>query len=373
MNPFVYSALNRLTSLSTTERAGLFRDEDLLENIAAGRAGRFDPGGKLSKSLAKLDWEKCRKEDEALLAQGTRILAWPDPDYPEMLKNLPDPPAALYLAGCAGALKHPAVAVVGSRLSTVYGQNVARMIGEDLARDGVTVVSGLARGIDACAHQGSLKVYGRAAAVIGTGIDVVYPPEHRELQRKIVLAGGAVVTEFPPGTPPLPRNFPVRNRIIAGLASATLVVEATERSGSLVTARCALETGRDVFAVPHNITTRTGVGPNTLIQKGARLVQRASDILEDMPDSWRGRLVAPEPAPAAGPGGDKAAPPSGSGAAQVLSALQPDHPQSIDELSAATGLPPSRLLALLLELKISDKCIELPGMRYALQSARKED
>ncbi len=330
--------------------------------MAAFGAGTPLPGSTplLSKALAKLDVARCRREDEAAVAAGVRILAWPDPHYPAPLREIPDPPPALYLRGSVEALALPAVAVVGARLSTVYGQNVARMLGEDLARAGCTVVSGLARGIDAAAHAGSLAVSGRAAAVLGTGVDVVYPRENEGLYRRILESGGAILSENPPGAPPLPRHFPVRNRIIAGLAWGTIVVEADAKSGSLVTARFTLETGREVFAVPHNITSRTGTGPNLLIQKGAKLVQRAEDILEEMPAGLRNRLGAVLPAGVAGAkeglDGD---------ARRLLDLLSPDEPRSVDALCASTGLAAARVLSLLLELKMAGACVELPGMRYA--------
>jgi len=296
---------------------------------------------------------------------GVRLLAWPDPAYPALLREIPDPPPALYMLGSAAVFDLPAVGVVGSRLSTVYGQNVARMLGEDLARAGCAVVSGLARGIDRSAHEGALVLQGRTAAVLGTGIDVIYPRENEGLFRRILERGGAIVTENPPGTPPLPRHFPIRNRILAGICWGVVVVEATERSGSLVTARFALETGREVFAVPQNITSRTGLGPNTLIKRGAKLVQRAQDVLEEMPDHLRARLT-PCPAISTAPE-EGGLPPE---ARLLLSALAPDAPKTVDALCAETGMPVPSVLALLLHLKMAGLATELPGMRYARVSAR---
>lgn len=311
-----------------------------------------------------MDWERCRREDEAFLESGGKILAWPNEAYPAPLRELPDPPPALYLRGDSALLKLPAVAVVGSRLSTVYGQNVARMLSEELARAGTLVISGLARGIDRAAHEGALAVPGRTAAVLGTGIDVIYPRENKGLYEKILAQGGAILTENPPGTPPLPRQFPVRNRIIAGLAWGTVVVEANERSGSLVTARFTAETGREVFAVPHNITSRTGIGPNTLIQKGAKLVQRVEDILEEMPAHLRPFLAPPSPEAERSQRGA----PTGE-AGRLMAVLAPDQPKGVDTLCGDSGLTADRVLVLLLELKLAGKVLELPGMRYALASA----
>ncbi len=333
----------------------------MISSLAAGQLPRrSDP--KISKALAKLDLEKSRREDEAALASGMSILAWPDERYPRLLREIPDPPPALYLRGSSEVFDLPAVAVVGSRLSTVYGQNVARMLGADLAREGCAVVSGLARGIDTAAHEGSLAVIGRAIAILGTGLDVIYPKENEALYGQILDAGGAILTENPPGVPPIPRNFPVRNRIIAGIAWGTVVVEADGRSGSLVTARFTLETGRELFGVPHNITSRTGSGPNTLIQKGAKLVQRVEDIIEEMPSNLRCALrpCSKREELDSQPDGE---------ASMLLRKLQPDEPKSIDKLCEETGWPTSKVLAVLLELKIAGACVELPGMRYALASA----
>lgn len=358
---YLYSALSRLGSVSSAARASLLGHRDLLERLRGGEPPRGLPST-LCKAIARLDWEAAEAADRELEARGDRILCWEDPAYPDPLRHLPDPPPALYVRGDLAPLEHPAVAVVGSRLSTVYGQNVARTLAADLVRSGCTVVSGLARGIDAAAHEGSLAVRGRAAAVLGTGLDRCYPPENEPLLEAILKAGGAVLTEFPPLTPPLPRNFPQRNRILAGLSSGVLVVEATERSGSLVTARFALETGREVFAVPHNLTSRTGIGPNLLIQKGAKLVLQVSDILEELPEAVRNHLKRETP-----PGGDYSspAPELSPEARKVLALLRPDTASTVDELCAGSGLHAGQLLPCLLELQMGGYCVELPGMRYA--------
>jgi DNA processing protein len=372
MNPYLFSALTRLAGVPTAMKAGLFGDLELLAALREGRPTRgLHP--RLSKAFAKLDWQRCEREDRTLEASGVRIVPWDDPTYPVCLKAMTDPPPALYLRGSLEALGPPALGVVGSRLSTVYGQNVARDLAEEAVRSGMAVVSGLARGIDSAAHRGSLAVKGLAIGVLGTGIDVAYPKENAGLMARIADSGGAILTEFPPGAAPLPKNFPMRNRVIAGLAWAVVVVEAAERSGSLVTVRFALETGKEVFAVPHNITSRTGVGPNTLIQKGAKLVQRIEDILEELPEHLRCTL---KPADSAGQSQNVGGSPSYSGfgdnAAKVLGALKADEAQGIDTLSAATGLAAPGLLAALLELQLGGACVELPGMRYALSRPRKE-
>jgi len=355
---YLYSALTRLRTVSTSRRADLLREEvDLAAVLKGARPGGMDP--KLARALEGLDTGRCMEEDRAVEAGGAVIVAFTDPSFPRALRCLPDPPPALYLKGDPGVLGHPSVAVVGSRMATVYGKNAAETLSADLAREGFTVVSGLARGIDTAAHEGSLNVRGRAAAVLGTGIDRVYPPENRDLAGRILREGGVLLSEYPPGTPPLPGHFPVRNRLIAGLAWAVVVVEATERSGSLITARLALEGGKELFAVPHNITSRTGVGPNTLIRRGARLVQRVEDLIEEMPDFLRGEMRRPSP-------GEED---SGTGAARkeavaVLDLIPADGSLHADELAVRAGLEMSRLLPLLLELQMAGLCVELPGMRF---------
>jgi DNA processing protein len=360
---YYYSALTRLRSVSTSRRAALLSDEvDLPALVRGSRPVGMDSN--LLEALRDLDLERCAREDREEEADGVRILAYPDPEYPSSLRDLPDPPPALYARGCLDPLRRPALAVVGSRLSTVYGKNVAQSLAGDLALAGMTIVSGLARGIDTAAHTGSLAAPGRAVAVLGSGIDRLYPSENRDLARRILDSGGLILSEFPPGTPPLPGNFPVRNRVVAGLSWGVLVVEATEKSGALITARLGLEANRELFAVPHNITSGTGIGPNTLIRGGARLVQRAEDVLDELPGYLRERL---------GPASRAEEKPResvmGAEADALLTHLRFDEGVGVDDLSISTGLEMSRLVPLLLELQMAGLCVELPGMRYARKGA----
>jgi DNA processing protein len=205
-----------------------------------------------------------------------------DEKYPERLRQLPDPPLALFYRGDLSLFDKPSVAIVGSRRASPYGLNAARHLATQLVSAGVVIVSGLARGIDGAAHQAALEAGGGTIAVLGTGIDVVYPSCHKKLFQAIEERG-LIVTELAPGTPPLPENFPIRNRIISGIANGTVIVEATSRSGSLITARMAAEQGRDVFAVPGTIFSPTSEGANRLIQYGAKLVEDVNDILEELP------------------------------------------------------------------------------------------
>ncbi|NLY50273.1 MAG: DNA-protecting protein DprA [Firmicutes bacterium] len=223
---------------------------------------------------------------ERLAAAKVQYVTLLDADYPERLKTIFDPPPVLYYRGTLSSEDTLAVAVVGSRRATAYGREVATKIAQELAEAGVTVVSGLARGIDSAAHRGALAGHGRTLAVLGCGLDVTYPPENGRLYAQIAEQG-AVLSEFPLGTPPEARNFPLRNRVISGLSRGVLVVEAARTSGSLITADCALEQGRDVYAVPGPITSPYSWGTNNLIKQGARVVQGVQDVLVELGLEYR--------------------------------------------------------------------------------------
>ncbi len=231
-----------------------------------------------------LDW--CGREGCRLLLRGSH-------GYPVILDEIYDHPLVLYMRGDPAALEPAAVAIVGTRKPTPYGLQMAEGLAGDLGSRSVTVISGLARGIDAAAHRGCLESGGRTIAVLGCGIDVIYPREHRRLTDRI-LERGLILSEFPPGTSPAPQNFPVRNRIISGLSLGTLIVEASEYSGSLITARLALEQNREVFAIPGNLTSPRSFGPNYLIKQGAKLVQSWRDIVEEFPPETRQSILANE-------------------------------------------------------------------------------
>jgi DNA processing protein len=267
-----------------------------------------------------------------------------DPAYPDALLNSADPPLLLYVQGQVELLATRALAIVGSRHPTAQGEDNAREFAGALARAGFTIVSGMALGIDGAAHEGALDAGGATVAVVGTGLDRVYPASHRALAHRIAEQG-AIVSEFPLGTPPLAQNFPQRNRIIAGLAAGTLVVEAALRSGSLITARLATEAGREVFAIPGSIHSPQARGCHALIRQGAKLVETAADVLEEL------RGVAPP----------VAAPPAGPVPADpVLQALGHD-PATLDALIARTGWPAAELAARLLELELDGAVARLPG------------
>ena len=231
--------------------------------------------------LARLLLPRANAVSMAAAQRGIRAVAWNDPSFPLALLTLPDVAPALWYRGCLEALNAPSVAIVGSRAATAVAIETASRLATDLASRGVTVVSGLARGVDSAAHRGALQT-GRTAAVLGSGLDRVYPAEHAPLAVEIAAAGGVVLSEFSPDTPPLPIFFPMRNRLISGLSRAVVVIEANEKSGSLITAACALEQGREVMAVPGNVLSGRNRGAHALIRDGAKIVECADDIVEEL-------------------------------------------------------------------------------------------
>ena len=307
-------------------------------------------------------------EIAAVRKLGGDILLLDDGVYPSSLREIYDPPIVLYVKGAwAECLDQPCIGVVGSRKCSTYGQNTAMMLARDLAQRGLTVVSGFARGIDAAAHRGALEAGGRTVAVLGTGIDEVYPRDHKKLAEEILAGGGALVSQFPLGTPPVSENFPYRNRIISGLSLGVLVVEASEYSGSLITARLAMEQNREVFAVPGNITSRNSFGTNYLIKgAGAKLVQQWQDIAAELPPQLANRLLPPpltekrtEPSLA----GKLALVPEGltESETSVFRLLTPDAPAHVDWLVDKSKLPISDLTAALLALEMRELVRALPG------------
>jgi len=250
-------------------------------------------GPVLSERIANLEPEKeVAKEIKQAEVQGIAILTLEDSDYPRLLRLIDSPPPVLYVKGSLLPSDGLAVAIVGSRQPTPYGRIMAERLGEDLTRTGLTIVSGMARGIDSLAHQSALKAGGRTLAVLGSGLDRIYPPENRPLSEAIV-SSGALISEFPLATSPEPGNFPARNRLISGLALGTVVIEAAQKSGSLITAQYSVEQGREVFAVPGNANSPTSAGTNRLIQRGAKLVTSAEDVIEELPEPAKPFLRRP--------------------------------------------------------------------------------
>jgi len=309
---------------------------------------------------------KAEAEIASVRKLGGEILLLDDGVYPSSLREIYDPPIVLYVKGAwSKCLDQPCIGVVGSRKCSTYGQNSALMLARDLAQRGLTVVSGFARGIDAAAHRGALEAAGRTIAVLGTGIDEVYPRDHRKLADEILASGGALVSQFPLGTPPVSENFPFRNRIISGLSLGIVVVEAAENSGSLITARLAMEQNREVFAVPGNITSRNSFGTNYLIKgAGAKLVQQWQDVAAEMPPQLAAKLLPP-------PLKEKKASlserltlvPVGLSQTElsVFRLLTHDNPAHVDWLVEKSKLPISELTGALLSLEVRELVRALPG------------
>lgn len=308
--------------------------------------------------------ERAKIELGKLEQMGGACLPLTDHRYPALLRETYDPPIVLYYKGILEvALNQPAIAIVGSRRCSTYGRNVAEMLARELAERGVSIVSGLARGIDAAAHKGALDGRGLTIAVMGTGLDTIYPKENRRLAEQ-VCEQGALLTEFPLSTPPLSQNFPFRNRVISGLSLGVMVIEGAERSGSLITARMSYEQGRDVFAVPGNITSSKSFGPNYLIKDGAKLVQTWRDVVDEFPLDLKQAILSAESEEnrAEQLAMDEVVL-SGS-ERKVLGLLKVEESVHIDQLIAKSKMAPGELMVALLNLEMADRIRQLPGKSF---------
>ena len=306
---------------------------------------------------------RAEKEVDTLRKVGGKLVNWKDPEYPQSLLQIYDPPVMLYVRGDTGILNSPSLSIVGTRRPTVYGTQMAERIGRDLASRGLTIVSGLARGIDAISHQGATAAGGRAIGVLGTGIDVCYPKENKKLYEK-VLERGAIISEFPTGSHPAPENFPVRNRIIAGMPLGVVIVEGKQYSGSLITARLAMEFGREVFGVPGNVTQEVSFAPNLLIKQGAKLVTNAEDVIEELPTPVRAALVKAEAVEAEQRNllvVDGLTPVQ----RKLYELLSAEESRHIDDLVDTSGLNSSEVLATLFDLEMKGIIRQLPGKQFS--------
>ena len=337
--------------LSLTELEALRLPAAAAQFIFAGKA----------RHMAESEWA-------SVSAHGSTLLMYSNAEYPERLREIYDPPPVLWIRGSVELLKRPSIAIVGTRHPSPYGAGMAEMLARDLSVRRLLVVSGMARGIDTCAHKGALAARRPTVAVWGTGIDVVYPKENKKLAEEILANGGTIVSEVPMGTFPAPQNFPRRNRILSGLSIAVLVVEASENSGTRVTARCAEEQNRDLYAVPGNVTNKGSWTPNTLIKQGATLTATWEDIWENLPSQVRLELEAeagsaskPETAASLLP-----EPVLRPQEAIVLEQLSSDESVHIDELieTLETELTSSEIFTALLELQMSGRIRELPGKNF---------
>jgi len=303
------------------------------------------------------------KELAQAQAAGCKLLTWDEPEYPQRLREIYDPPPLLYVLGNIELLNRHLISVVGARRPTPYGNQMAERLSQDLADRGLVIASGLARGIDSSAHKGALSsTAGSTIGVLGCGVDVVYPKENKKIYQEMTKRG-AIISEFPMGTFPAPQNFPIRNRIIAGMALGVVVVEGAQYSGSLITARLAMEFGREVFGVPGNATQPTSFGPNQLIKQGAKLVTGWEDVIEELPTPVRAELLPVESANAE------------ERAQLVQQSLMPaerslydllaqDEVRHIDDLVEHSGLTSSEVLATLFDLELKGVVRQLPGKQF---------
>ncbi|MGB8541161.1 MAG: DNA-processing protein DprA [Candidatus Acidiferrales bacterium] len=311
----------------------------------------------------RLSLSAASKELAQVQAVGCQLVTWDEPHYPQRLREIYDPPPLLYIRGNVELLSRHTISVVGSRRPTPYGNQMAQRLAKDLADCGLVIASGLARGIDSCAHKGALSSdTGATIGVLGCGIDVVYPKENKKIFEEITRRG-AIITEFPMGTFPAPQNFPIRNRIIAGMSLGVLVVEGAQYSGSLITARLAMEFGREVYGVPGNATQPSSFGPNQLIKQGAKLVTSWEDVIEELPTPVRSQLLPVEAAN------------SEERARLVHESLAPaertlydllteDESRHIDDMVELSGLTSSEVLAALFDLELKGVVRQLPGKQF---------
>jgi DNA processing protein len=344
-------AASQIFGLPLTELEALRFPAESVQFIFDGKARR----------VAEEEWA-------AVVAQGGTILTYGCAEYPGHLKEIYDPPPVLWVRGDVKLLARPAVAVVGTRHPSPYGSGMAEMLSRDLAARRLLIASGMARGIDTCAHKGALAARMPTLAVWGTGIDVIYPKENKKLAEEILAGGGAILSEVPLGTFPAPQNFPRRNRILSGLSIGVLVVEASENSGTRITARCAAEQNRDLFAVPGNVTSKGAWTPNMLIRQGAKLVATWEDVWEDLPSQVRLELEsettsASKPESPASLLPDPVLRPE---EALVLEVLRADESLQMDEIleQLETQLTSSEVFTALFELEMAGRIRSLPGKNY---------
>jgi DNA processing protein len=317
--------------------------------------------------FAQAGLKEAEQEIDAAEKADYRLVTYAGEGYPRLLQEIGDPPLVLYVRGDLSVLSQHAVAIVGTRRPTAYGSSVAHRLACDLAQRQLVIISGLARGIDSAAHRGALEAKGKTVAVLGSGVDVTYPRENKRLAEQVVESG-ALISEFPLGTAPTPENFPIRNRIISGLALGALIVEAAEYSGSLITARLASEQNREVYAVPGNITSAQSFGPNLLIKQGAKLVDQWLDVIEEFPAEVRMQLLPPSDASEMAAAGQRTTSLLDQGLEPdqkvVFEVLRADEPLFVDSICGSVSLPQPRVLAALLALEMSGLVKQLPGKNF---------
>jgi DNA processing protein len=351
-------ALNMVEGLKSIHRAALIRAFGSAENVF--RQTEMDllsvPEMKteFAHRILHFDFQNAEKEVALAKRSGFALLTLEQDSYPEMLRTIPDPPLVLYVRGELSSDQIP-VALVGSRKATPYGLNVTNALARDLAKAGITIVSGLARGVDAKAHNATLEAEGKTIAVLGSGLDVIYPSEHRMLAEKISKSG-AVISEFPLGTPPNRDNFPVRNRIISGMSHLVVVVEASDKSGSLITARMASEQGREVMAVPGSIFNEQSLGCNALIKDGAGLVRSWEDVVAELPLSVANRVSSQQ--------SESRADHLTESEKNIIALLSFEQPSHVDQIAERSGVRSQDLLGTLVNLELKNYITQIPGKNF---------
>jgi DNA processing protein len=372
-----------------------FGSPEKIFSLSADEIGAAGVARNAARAIVEFrDFEPLEKELCELPNLGARMIKWTDDDYPANLRQIADPPPFLFVRGTASLTDPNCIAIVGARAASDIGRRMAQRLGLELAAKGFTVVSGLARGIDGEAHQGALDAHGKTLAVLGCGVDVIYPPEHRKLADAIIAGGGALISELPIGSQPLAENFPTRNRILSGLCLGVVIVEAAEKSGSLITARMALEQDRQVFAVPGSPLTGKTRGSNRLLKEGAKLVECVEDVIEELAPQMVRRLPAAEPLPRAerievavpretqnvesSPKTVASTPATAmstnvnsrqlvvNSAATVLTYLTDTERLHVDSIIEASGLNAQTVLRLLLELELDGRVTQHPGKLFSL-------
>jgi len=335
-------------------------------------------GAGMSPAQARNIASGCSFEDavdqqQKMINAGAQLISIHDQRYPRRLREIFDPPIVLFAIGRTELMPTPSIGVVGTRNPTPYGMAAAERLSADLSRAGLTIVSGMARGIDACAHQAALKEGGDTVAILGCGVDVIYPSNNRRLYDEIANKG-LLLSEFPIGAPAFPQNFPIRNRIVSGLSIGVLIVEGAQHSGSAITAKLAMDQGREVFAIPGNITSKMSWGPNLLIKEGgAKLVQEWSDVTNELPAALRRELVSRaqqkmlveglEPLPETSPGALEE--PQKTLGRKLLNSLQVDEPKQLDGLlESFEGVSSSELISALFDLEMNGLVRQLPGKKF---------
>ena len=373
-------ALRLVAGLGTRRSVSLLERMKTPQAIFRSSASELEGAGvppALARSIASgCTFDEAATQRELMIAAGAFLVPVGDPRYPAVLRRIYDPPPLLFARGRVELLSSLCIGVVGTRRPTPYGVAAAERLSADLARAGLTIVSGMARGVDTVAHRATLAAEGNTIAVLGCGVDIVYPSENRKLAAEIATKG-LIISEFPMGATAFPQNFPIRNRIVSGLGCGLLVVEGAQYSGSSITARLAIDQGRDVFAVPGNITSKMSWGPNLLIKQGAKLVQDWNDVVVDLPADAQRRLIdegrqrilgqglTPASESSAEPGASVTAGPQGQAARRVMERLKPDLATHLDTLvEELEDTSPSEIIAALFEFEMLGLVRQLPGRNF---------